>query len=297
MNNQRTTNSFTMEKDQTLPQIPLAHLTATAEILANENVYQENFRLIRTDRNVAKNVARILTKRHVIDEAVFHGHFGGCILDRMFGASSWFSFLDIRLWEDFHIPPIPNKIYHIMNEDCCFWRKKKVMDTHFLFLAPCDKNEKIVIPRQANNFLFSKELIKENTFTSFERAFKNVNGKLKLNWYLLPIDGIPSTFSETLKCQYSLLPKNYTVANETEEILKIVFYQLLVDEKKEFKLVRSLKPDKVSSKGIIEFNNLSIKDQVKIWGMVGANSYEIHEYEDMEGYNSKMCLSAKRLLV
>jgi hypothetical protein len=218
-----------------------------------------------------------------IDERMFHGHqIVDSMSNHVFGASSWFHFFGVRIWEC-GVPPIPESLQELVLTPCPFLKGKKIKHTHFLFLSPTDRYDSLCIPRIGK--VHVEGILK--TLEPLHECFGFKQQRIHMKWYLMPIGGIrTNSFSN------SKIPKNYVVAPETEEMWKMVLYKLRVDRKKGFPFVHSLIAKKIGPCGSVDFQKLHTDDH----RMIGTKDGLIVSEKIPKGTKIPSYIPVKRII-
>jgi hypothetical protein len=195
----------------------------------------------------------------LINEEMFHGK-DICDLmgNRIFGAYSWSVFFRIRMWES-ALPMVTTDLKNLLKRRCPFIKNKQIKDTHFLFLAPTDRYGRVLIPRVS--ITDTEDVL--NGFHPLEKCRGFFDQRISVRWHLFPINGVRIDAPPFYK-QCNRINKNYRLAHESEEVLKMVLFKLRVAKDKKFSFVHTVDCRNIEPHGGVDFNNLKDSNHYKI---------------------------------
>lgn len=113
-------------------------------------------------------------------------------------------------------PPLPNDLKAIYDQDCPFWKNKRVGDTHMLVLVPKKLGKKTITIKRIGK-LVAPYTPNKPACSDYRRIHKDEDGHKAIKasyWVLMTKDAIPDSLGE--KCSMDHIPDGYDIPTMIE---------------------------------------------------------------------------------
>ncbi len=190
-----------IKNEKVLSEITGYQTIATIEALERAGVNTEGINLLRSDKELALKVARLINNKMLNSTEVDRQLLLLLDENRFFGPTDWLKYYGIKISE-FDLPISFTELSKILEENCPFVKDKKIKETHYLFCLPDNfngesltvKKWKEIYPTTKNSKAFFHDKMTEDY--EWQTNHKSIiTDVARYKWYLM-FEGLPKNFFE-----------------------------------------------------------------------------------------------------